>query len=264
MSFYESVEIVRYDVGGSRRTEDIVVKEYPLTLLVGGREFVTLLCTPRALDYLVMGFLLSEGFIKEYGDIRSLKVDKKRGIAEIELRCNNKLAEKLYGSRTITSGCSRRPVFYNVKSSIDTKAIGGKSFHIGYEYVLSLMKQFDNRAEIFKKTGGVHSCGLGSEGEIEVYHEDIGRHNAMDKILGHGLAKDVDFSRCIILTSGRISSEMLIKAARRAVPIIASKSAPTMLALELAQKLNITLIGFVRGKRLNVYTAFHRVVESNG
>lgn len=261
MSFYKSVEIIRYDTEGGRRIEDIVVEEYPLTLFLGGKEFITLLCSPGALDYLVTGFLLSEGFIKSPSDIRRLWIDEEKGIANIELERTNKLAESLYGSRTITSGCGRSPVFYNVKDSIDTEILKKDGFEIVYKAVLRLMGQFDNKAEVFKKTGGVHSCGLGIKDEIKVYHEDIGRHNAMDKILGHGAIKGLDFSQCIVLTSGRISSEMLIKAAKRAIPVIASRSAPTMLAIELAERLNITLIGFVRGKRLNVYTAFHRVID---
>ncbi len=261
MSFYKNVSIKRYDAEGGRRTEDIVVREYPLTLFLEDEEFVTLLCSPKDLDYLVTGFLLSEGFIKGPGDIQRLWIDKEKGIAEVELKGAGKLAKSLYGSRTITSGCGRSPTFYNVKDSFDTKVLERDGFKIEYKAVSRLMGQFDGKAEIFKKTGGVHSCGLGIDGDIKVYHEDIGRHNAMDKILGHGVIEGLDFSRCIVLTSGRISSEMLIKAAKRAVPVIASRSAPTVLAIELAKELNITLVGFVRGKRLNVYTAFHRIAD---
>ena len=166
---------------------------------------------------------------------------------------------KLYGSRTITSGCGRGPVFYNVKDSIDTRVIENDGFSIGYDSILQLMKRFDEKAEVFKKTGGVHSCALGIEGRIEVYHEDIGRHNAMDKVIGHAVKEGLDFGEAVALTSGRISSEMLVKSAKRGIPIIASRSAPTALAVQLAEKLNITLAGFVRGRRLNVYSGFHRI-----
>lgn len=259
MSYYKEINIKRYNNRDVEYISDIVVEEYPLTIFLDGEEFVTLLCSPEDLEHLVIGFLLSEGFIKGKGDIGSLRIDKDRGIAEVDLKGGSVLAGKLYGSRTITSGCGRGPVFYNVKDSIDTRAIKDDGLVMNYGVILRLMKEFDSKALVFKKTGGVHSCGLGTERGIEVYHEDIGRHNAMDKVIGHGISKDLDFGKSIVLTSGRISSEMLIKAAKRGVPVIASRSAPTALGVELAQNLNITLAGFVRGRRLNVYSGFDRI-----
>ena len=235
MSYYKEMEIRKYDDGGVRCAADIVVEEYPLTLFIAGKEFVTLLCSPEDLEYLVVGFLLSEGFIRGNKDIGSLRIDKERGIAEIELKKVSALAGKLYGSRTITSGCGRGPVFYNVKDSIDTRVIENDGFSIGYDSILQLMKRFDEKAEVFKKTGGVHSCALGIEGRIEVYHEDIGRHNAMDKVIGHAVKEGLDIGKAVAHTSGRISTEMLVRSAKRGIPIIASRAAPTALAVQLAE-----------------------------
>ena len=259
MSYYKDIEIARYGDGGIEYLNDMVVEEYPLTLFLEGEELVTLLCSPEDLEYLVTGFLLSEGFVKGMEDIERLRVDREKGVAEIELMGGSGLAAKLYGSRTITSGCGRGPVFYNAKDSIDTKALDSDGPIINGSSVIRLMREFDEKSVVFKKTGGVHSCALATEEGIEVYHEDIGRHNALDKVIGHGMEKGLDFAGRIILTSGRISSEMLIKAAKRRVPVIISRSAPTVLAVKLAQKLNITLVGFVRGRRFNVYSAFDRI-----
>ena len=259
MPYYKDIEITKYDGGEARRTTDIVVEEYPLTLFIEGKEFVTLLCSPEDLEYLVTGFLLSEGFIKDSKDMSRLRIDKEKGIAEIELLRGSALAGKLYGSRTITSGCGRGPVFYNVKDSIDTRVLEDDGFRVGYQSILKLMKQFDQKSEVFKKTGGVHSCALGIEERVEVYHEDIGRHNAMDKVIGHAVKEGLYFGGSVALTSGRISSEMLVKAAKRSIPVIASRSAPTALAVELAEKLNITLVGFARGRRFNIYSAVFRI-----
>jgi len=104
--------------------------------------------------------------------------------------------------------------------------------------------------------GGVHSCALCSQDEIIIFEEDIGRHNALDKILGRALLQDIDLSDKIILTSGRISSEILIKVGKRAIPVLISRAAPTNLAIEMARELNITLIGFARGEKLNIYSNF--------
>ncbi len=261
MPYYKDTDIIRCSDKGIQHTTDIVVEEYPLTLFLEGKEFVTLLCSPEDLEYLVTGFLLSEGFIKKNEDIDNIRIDKERGTAEIRLKGGSLLAEKLYGSRTITSGCGRGPVFYNAKDSIDTRVLEDDGFRIEYQSILRLMKQFDEKSEVFKKTGGVHSCAIGTREGIEIYHEDIGRHNAMDKVIGHAVKEGLDFAKCVALTSGRISSEMLVKAAKRGIPVIASRSAPTVLAVRLAEKLNITLAGFVRGRRFNVYSGFHRIAE---
>ena len=122
------------------------------------------------------------------------------------------------------------------------------------------MKKLEEKSLTFKNTGGVHSCALCSQESIEVLAEDIGRHNAVDKVFGECFMRGIFTQNKAILTSGRVSSEILIKVAKRKIPIIASHSAPTNLAVDLAERLNITLIGFVRGKRINIYTHNYRVI----
>ncbi len=122
------------------------------------------------------------------------------------------------------------------------------------------MKEFQQKSSLFRKTGGVHSCALGTTEEIQVFADDIGRHNAVDKVFGECLLKDISTIDKVLLTSGRVSSEILLKVVKRQVPIIISPAAPTDLATDLAQKLNLTVIGFVRGKRMNVYSAAERVI----
>ena len=124
------------------------------------------------------------------------------------------------------------------------------------ETVIQLMREFNNRSELFNETGGVHSCALCSIEDLLVHRDDIGRHNALDKILGWGHINNQSFEDKLVLTTGRISSEMLIKIARRGVPVVISRSAPTSLAVELARELNITLVGFARGQKMNIYTNF--------
>ena len=121
---------------------------------------------------------------------------------------------------------------------------------------MDLIKEFNKSSQLFLDTGGVHSCALCDINKIIIFKEDIGRHNALDKVLGKALLEDIDFRDKIILTSGRISSEILIKTAKRQIPVIVSRSAPTSLSIDIAKKLNITLIGFARGKRMNIYSNF--------
>ncbi len=124
-----------------------------------------------------------------------------------------------------------------------------------------MVKEFQDCSQVYRITGGVHSAALCDTGSILVFADDIGRHNAIDKIFGQSLLENIPTRDRIILTSGRISSEILLKVAKRNIPIIISKSAPTNLAVRLANDLGITLIGFVRGKRMNAYTNDWRIVR---
>ena len=259
MDYFDAIDIVRFSAERQENVRDTVAVEYPLTIFINGRELVTLLCSPVHLEFLVVGFLFSEGFIKRIEDIKDMNINEKEGIAEIYVGKPIKLALELYGSRTITSGCGRSPIFYNVKDSLGTQPLNEDNFKISYCTIVKLIREFDNSSQIFKQTGGVHSCALASEGRILAFHEDIGRHNAMDKIIGQGLKEKVCLQKTLIVTSGRISSEMIIKAAKGRIPVVISRSAPTGLAIDISQRLNITLIGFARGKRFNVYSGIHRI-----
>ena len=132
---------------------------------------------------------------------------------------------------------------------------------INYGEVVNLMREFQRSSYLFKRTGGVHSAALCRREEIEIFAEDIGRHNAIDKVFGESLLKDIQTEDKVALTSGRISSEIVIKVLRRGVPILISLGAPTDLAVSLAEKMRITVIGFARGRRMNVYTHGFRISE---
>jgi FdhD protein len=122
------------------------------------------------------------------------------------------------------------------------------------------MRDFQDRSEVFKNTGGVHAAALSSADGIELFSEDIGRHNAVDKVFGRCLLENIETKDKLLLVTGRISSEILLKVARRGIPALVSKSAPTDSGVKLAEKLGITLIGFVRGHRMNVYAHAERVL----
>lgn len=256
-------EVKKYKINKIKKEEistleDIVVIEYPFTIFINDEELITLLCSPKSLKYLAVGFLYSEGFINSFSDIKNMIIDEEKGIADIFVKEENKLAEKLYGKRTITSGCGKGTIFYSVIDSFKSKAIN-KDFSIEPKNIVRLMRQFNKKSELFLNTGGVHSCAIANFDDIIVFEEDIGRHNALDKVIGKALVENIDLTDKIVLTSGRISSEILIKAAKNQIPIIASRSAPTSLAVEMARELNILLIGFVRGEKMNIYSRFPSV-----
>jgi FdhD protein len=256
----EKVDIYRVNRDSKQASEDIVVKELPLTILLNGRELVTLLCSPANLKYLAIGFLLSEGLLHSRNDIKRIIDDGKRGIVRVETVTDLNGEEEQVFKRIITPGCGRGAAFYSAADAVGMNEVKSDLQVNGAE-ILELMSHFQQRSETYRSTGGVHSAALCDKKNLNVFSEDIGRHNAIDKIFGQCIWEGISTNNQIILTSGRISSEIVIKIARNNVPVLASKSAPTDTAVKLADLLGITLIGFVRGMRMNVYSHHQRIVS---
>ncbi len=259
MDTIKRVDILRIKGEEFKGEEDVVILEYPFTIFVNDEEVITLLCSPNSLKELMVGFLFSEEFISSLSDIDRIRLDEDKGIGYIYLKNINQFNEKLRGKRTITSGCGKGTLFYNVLDSFKSKRIK-EPLSIEVANIKRLISKFNKKSELFLNTGGVHSCALCSANDIILFEEDIGRHNALDKIFGKALLEGIDTKDKIILTSGRISSEILIKSAKRQVPVIVSRSAPTSLSIELAEELGITLIGFARGQKMNIYTNFPSLI----
>jgi len=255
----ERVPILRLTEEGERHADDIVVREFPLTVILNNQELVTLLCTPTHLDYLAIGFLSSEGLLKSKDEIKKITVDEQRGVVRVETEEENKQAGELVFKRLITSGCGRGASFYSAADVVGQIKVESKT-NISAVEVFELVREFQHRSQIFRTTGGVHSAALCDTKNILVFSEDIGRHNAIDKIFGECILKGIPTDGRVIITSGRVSSEILLKAAKRNIPLLVSKSAPTDIGVKLAGDMGITLIGFVRGKRMNVYANDWRVV----
>lgn len=244
------------------KIEGAVAREQPLTIILNNQELVTLLCTPIDVDYLAIGFLFSEGLIKDKASIKKVSGDDKRGIVRVETHDNMEPAGDILFKRIITSGCGRGASFYNIADMQNQVKVESKT-KISTKDVLVLTHEFQRRSEIYKATHGVHSAALCNAKSLLVFKEDVGRHNAVDKIFGECIVKDIPTNDCIIITSGRISSEILLKVAHRNIPILVSVSAPTDLGVKLANNLGVTIIGLVRGKKMIAYTNDWRI-ESGG
>ncbi|HYE81777.1 MAG TPA: formate dehydrogenase accessory sulfurtransferase FdhD [Clostridia bacterium] len=258
MELTRNLPIIKYENGTVSSIDDMVVKEYALTIILDGEEFITLLCTPSSLDCLTVGFLLSESIIKSKTDIKKIRIDEERGIVEVNTFESSTIAKRLHGKRTMTTGCGKGSTFYNAMDPLSCRKVSG-AVQLSAQVILGLMRDFNKRSELFLNTGGVHSVALGTGAGILLFHEDVGRHNAMDKVIGEASLKDIELLDKVVLTSGRVSSEMLIKAVKGQIPVIVSRSAPTDLAVELAGKLGITIVGFARGQRMNVYSNPERI-----
>jgi len=261
MDSVEELPIQRITKEGKEDTDSIVVKELPLTIILNNRELVTLLCSPVDLKYLAIGFLFSEGLLKSKAEIEKVIVDERRGVVRVETKGDKEFTDDLVFKRMITSGCGRGTSFYSA-ADVQGQVKVESQASISVDEVLALAKEFQHRSQIYRATHGVHSAALCDTKSILVFNENIGRHNAIDKILGECLLKDIATDDRIIITSGRISSEILLKVAKRNIPLIISKSASTTLGVRLAHDLGVTLIGFVRGGRMSVYTNGWRIVTN--
>ncbi|WP_126426333.1 formate dehydrogenase accessory sulfurtransferase FdhD [Brevibacillus marinus] len=251
---------VKFQDGSWTSADDEIAVEYPLTIFVNDEEFATVVCTPSDLDELVIGFLASEGVIGSHRDLKQLLIDTGKGFAYADLQYELKLEQRLFSQRRITSCCGKsRQSFYFFSDARTAKPVTC-TVTVTIEDCQRLMRDLQQGSLIHQQTGGVHNAALYGQQGIVVRYSDIGRHNALDKIFGYCLRNELDMSDKILVFSGRISSEVLLKAAKIGAGILISKSAPTDLALNLAEELGITAVGFVRNGRANVYTGAHRVV----
>lgn len=253
--------VLRYEKGAFLERQDQIVTEQPITIYINGREFITIVCTPEFIEDMAVGFLASEGIIPNPKNIRSIRVDEKQGIVRIEADKVYPFFENLQNKRFISSCCGMsRQGFVFAHDALTAKTIGGVRVTLSPEDCFSLMAKLDESAEMFRRTGGVHNAALCSTDGFFLPRMDIGRHNALDKIYGHCLQNDIDVQDKVIAFSGRISSEILLKVAKIGCEVILSKSAPTELALSLAEELGITTVGFIRGGSFNLYTHPERML----
>lgn len=252
-------KIVRYDNGTKTEDADVIATEYPLTVYVNDEEFATLVCTPINIKELVIGFLASEGFIRFYEEIKTIHIDEDQGFAYVTLTKELEQDRHASSKRFIGSCCGKSRQFY-FQSDVMTAKTVTTDLAIPAENCLTLMEKLQDGSNAFQKTGGVHNAALCTVDEILTMKTDIGRHNALDKIYGHILQNKIPLSDKVIAFSGRISSEVLLKISKMGIGIIISKSAPTDLALKLAEDLGITAVGFARRNKMNVYTHHERIL----
>jgi FdhD protein len=252
--------IIKYNGNAFEEIDDVIANEYPLTIIVDGDEFATMVCTPDHLDELVIGFLASEGVIRVIEDIAALSIDEDRGLAYVELVQKQTMSKDFYSKRFIGSCCGKSRQFY-LHNDVKTAKTFMKQIEISVSQCFNLMTKMQEQSTAFQMTGGLHNASLCTKDQVLLSRSDIGRHNVLDKIYGYCLKNKIKISDMMIAFSGRISSEVLLKVSKIGVGIVLSKSAPTTLAINLANDLGITAIGFVRGQSLNVYSHPERIVS---
>lgn len=236
-----------------------VCQEEPVDLIVNGRKLVTFMCTPENLKELAIGHLFNRGLIKNINEILDIGVSYE--IRKIFATTVDIPVHDQYGlSGVLTSGCGSATVLSD--SIINHKAIE-TSFTTSLGHLKALSIKMARGAEKYMETGGIHCAVLANNLDIIVQREDVGRHNAVDKVVGNGLLADIDFNGTIVMTTGRISSDMILKAVACGLPIVVTRSVPTGMALEIAERLGITVVGRIAALRPIIYTHSSRILSSD-
>ena len=240
-----------------------IAVEIILKICFDGKELVRFACSPIDCEDLAIGFLFTEGIISSLEDIDHIIKNQNEHRIEFILAEKNKSFVKGWAqSRTMSSGCGQgvisnleyrrkhlKPVEFKVNTNIKSLPL--------------LFKHLVNNSEWYDKTGCIHSVSLFFNDGNVIIREDIGRHNAVDKVIGCALQCKFNFENTLLYSSGRISSDMMLKAAKAQIPVVVSKTAPTSLSIDIANESGITLIGFARGRRLNIYTHPKRIDFDN-
>jgi FdhD protein len=251
--------VVAIDQAG-REQKVAIVGESPLTIVVDDQELVTLMTLGTHPEELVLGYLHNQGLIEDIENIDRVKVDWESETANVftNSRKGLKYIKKELSKRIVTSGCGQGTLFscsldklYEIKLS---------KFKLRQSTIYALLKELTKYNQIYKESGSVHGCGLCQNSKVLIFIEDVGRHNAADAIGGRMWIDRITGTNKILYTTGRLTSEIVMKAAQMTIPILLSKSGITHMGLELAQDLGITLIARARGRRFFVYHGEENIV----
>jgi len=225
-----------------------LVSEYPVQLIVNGREIATLIGSPHDLRFLIAGFLRLQGFVTALSDFDMFSVCEEFGSANVKIK--GELPERL--KPVLTSGCGAG-ISFSMPAELPKKTEGLQDKVLPV-HIFSLMEELAKKAAHYRSHGGIHSAAIGRFGKLLLYAEDLGRHNTFDRIAGEALFKGIDLAGAELVTSGRVSTEMVAKASLMGIKLIASRTSPTDMAVELCNQAGICLVGYVRGGSFNVYS----------
>jgi FdhD protein len=251
-------EVLRIKDGKAEALSKSVATEVPCTIVVNGREVVTAMVTPTYLKEFAVGHLFTAGIVNSTADVTSYRCDETKW--RLDLETTRGVDLELLGKRLYTSGCGKGVMYANVieLSSRQPLAAGPE---VRAEALVACMKWLLSSSALFHATHGVHSVAISIAGDLpDLLIDDIGRHNAVDKIIGHGLLHGFDFSRGVLLSTGRTSSEILHKAKRAGIPIVLSRGAPTHQTVLLAREMDLAVASFGRSGGITVFSSRDRVL----
>jgi len=234
--------------------EKAVIEEGLVCIYVNGSELATFMCTPHNLEELALGFLRSEGFIQSPNDIRLMTISAAERCVDIWLQDNHFTPPS---RRIVTSGCGGGVTFDDLSAHQEEL---DSAMTIHPTQIRELMQKLHQASELYNEVRGVHTSALSDGRQLLLVAQDVGRHNTIDRLWGQAMQKGIATKDRILLASGRISSEMLNKAAKMQIPIVVSRTSPTSLSIELGNAWNITIIGYARGRIFRVYSVPERIL----
>ncbi len=257
------VDIIKLDLstGKSQKTVDCVAEEVPLQIFVNTQYSFVIWCSPAQYKELAIGYLHSEDILKSVSEIEEITVDESKPSCRIKLKANVEVAERMKFPRrharvvplikASTSPYQRKEATPKVESNLRVKA----------KTLLDCVVEMNTRAKGFVQTGGLHDSAIyKADGTLVAFAEDIGRHNTVDKVIGMGLLSKVNFGECFMAITGRVPGDMIFKAAKVGLPLVASMCSVLSSGIVTAEKANIALVGFVRGNRMNIYAGAERII----
>lgn len=244
--------VIRISDGVEEEILDTIATEIAFTLLVNDQVLVSLLCSPVELDAMAVGFLLSEGMITSRDNLLGVTVDEERALVKVSLKDPPADWDQVFHRKTITSGCGQGVTFSNADT---LRPLARRPpIRLSSRQIHELLRQFGRSSELYQQTGGVHSAALADRQQILLFAEDIGRHNAVDKLIGKAFLAGIELGDKLLLSSGRISGEIMTKVIRNRIPVLITRTAPTCMSIAHAEAHGVTMIGFARGRRFNIYT----------
>ena len=236
-----------------RPVDGEIVEEALACISVNGEELATMMCSPRELDWLALGFLRNEGIIESLDDVRHLRVSKAETCVDVWLRDMN---WQRPSRMIVTAGCGGGVTFDDLSGRHEPLH---SELRASPSLLADLMRRLHQGATLYRRARGIHTAVLADGEEILLQVEDVGRHNCLDKLAGAALQLGLETRDKILLSSGRISSEMLNKARRLGAPIVCSRTSPTSLSVALAESWNITIVAYLRQERMRIYTHPERI-----
>jgi FdhD protein len=235
-----------------------VVTERPLTLFLNGQEIVTMMTVGDYPEYLAVGYLLNQNMLRPDDEITAIDFDADVEAVVVRTRRRTDYEEKL-GRKVLTSGCAQGTAFGDMMEKFDTISLD-RAARLRTSWLYALLKSINTMPSLYLTAGAIHGCVLCEADTPIVYMEDVGRHNAVDKIAGFMVLERLSPQGKLLYTTGRLTSEMVIKTVQMQIPILMSRSGFTAWGVDLARRADLTLIGRVRGKRFVALSGAHRII----